>query len=315
MQSDADDKEDSSDPLKVEIGAVAKAEAAAKYERKTQVSITVPEDVTRAKAQAFLHAISPFTHSLGLIGDWIADARERLKTHRLQALTAIAEKARKEIEGRAEEPGEIPLKALLPMLDKASLEEADDETLTTAWGALIASASLDYDPEVIAFSRILSELSPRECLILQRIFGQRWDWVLGKHAPAAMKRFFESEVEIKPMIREAVLKGDHSLFGKLQRYVDPSMPMEFTLALTRGVTQRVNWVDKVLKEPFYAENELGYRLLEAQGLIGGHGHSYNWRDGEIPVAVDWVTLTDLGARFVARVIPRSTKQEAETPGE
>jgi hypothetical protein len=172
MHSDADDRKDSdSSSVKVEVGAVAKAEAAAKYERKTHVSITVPEDVTRAKAQAFLDAISPFTHSLGMIGDWIADARERLKIHRLQSLTVIAEKARREIGSRAEEPSEIPFKALLPMLDRASLEEADDETLTTAWGALIASASLNYDPEVIAFSRILSELSPRECLILQAFLG------------------------------------------------------------------------------------------------------------------------------------------------
>lgn len=88
MPSDPADKKDASNALKVEVGAVAKAEAAAKYERKTQVSITVPEDVTRAKAQAFLDAISPFTHSLGLIGDWLADARERLKIHRLKALTA-----------------------------------------------------------------------------------------------------------------------------------------------------------------------------------------------------------------------------------
>ncbi len=43
MPSDPEDKSNPDDPLKVEIGAVAKAEAAAKYERKTQVSITVPE--------------------------------------------------------------------------------------------------------------------------------------------------------------------------------------------------------------------------------------------------------------------------------
>jgi|GEM_PF-6314147 len=303
--SSGDDKEDSGSPVKVELGAVAKAEAAAKYERKTEVSITVPEDVTRAKADAFLDAISPVTQSLGLVGDWLADARERLKIHRLKALTVIAEKARKEIESSAKKPGEIPLKALLPMLDKASLEESDDETLTTAWGALIASASLDYDPEVIAFSRILSELSPRECLILQRIFGERWDWVFGKHVPVAMKRFFESEFQIKPIIREAVLKQDAAIFGKLQQYVDPSMPMEFTLALTRGTSQRANWIDKVLKEPFYADNEMGYRLLEAQGLIQTRGQSFPWQTGETPVAVDWVEFTSLGSRFVARVIPKS----------
>ena len=292
------------DPSKVELGAVAKAEASAKYERNTQVSIAVPEDVTRAKSQAFLDAISPFTNALGFIGDWLADARERSRIHRLTTLMTIAEKARKEIEDQGEKPSAIPLKALLPMLDKASLEEADDEILTTAWGTLIASAALDYDPEVIAFSRILSELSPRECLILQRIFGGRWDWVMGRRPPATMMRFFESEAEIKPLIREAIRKGDQSIFGKLQTYVDGSMPMEFTLALTRGTSQRASWVEDVLKEPFYAENEQGYLLLRAQRLIQLRGQSYSWQTGETPVAVDWAELTDLGSTFIARVIRR-----------
>jgi hypothetical protein len=201
--------------LKVELGAVAKVSAVAKYERKTEVSIEVPEYVTRANAQAFLDAISPFTQSLGLVGDWLADTRERLRIHRLQAHTTVANEARQEIEKQTEKPAQIPFKALLSMLERASLEEANDETLTTAWGALVASAALDYDPEVIAFSRILSELSPRECLILERIFGGRWEWVREEPSPAAMKRFYESESTIKPMIRKAVLDKDHKLFAKL----------------------------------------------------------------------------------------------------
>lgn len=163
------------------------------------------------------------------------------------------------------------------------------------------------------FSRILSELSPRECLILQRVFGGRWDWVSGTRPPGAMTRFFESEAEIKPMLRQAVVKEDKSVFSKLQNYVDPAFPMEFTRALTRGTSQRANWIDKVLKEPFYAENELGYPLLETQGLVIGRGQGYSWDVGETPVGVDWVELTDLGSRFVARVIPRTHKQKAKAP--
>ena len=163
----------------------------------------------------------------------------------------------------------------------------------------------DYDPEVIAFSRILSELSPRECLILQRIFKDHWEWVLGAHAPEAMRKFFESEEEIKPLLREAIQAQDQSVFSKLLTYVDSSMPMEFTRIIARGASERANWVSDVFKEPFFAENELGYQLLEAQGLIGGRGQSYSWRSGEMPVAVDWVELTDLGSRFVSRVVSRS----------
>lgn len=303
MSSDDNDKDVG--PVRLEAGVVAKAEA--KYTRTTEISVSVPEDVTRAKAEAFLDAISPLTQGLGLIGDWIGDKRERLKLHRLQSLEKIANKARAQVEQQQVEPKPIPVKALIPILDRASLEEADDETLTDAWAALIASASLEYDPEVIAFSRVLSELSPRECLILQRVFGERWGWVRGKRPPAAMRAFFEREAEIKSMLRSAVVGGDVSVFEKLQRFVDPAMPMEFTVALTRGTSQHANWTDKLLKLPFYDQNELGYQLLEAQGLIQVRGQSYPWMTGETPVAVDWVELTDLGSRFVARVVARPEK--------
>ena len=153
------------------------------------------------------------------------------------------------------------------MLERASLEESDDEALTTAWAALIASASLEYDAEVTTFSRILSELSPRECLILQRVFGGRWDWVSGTRPPGAMTRFFESEAEIKPMLRQAVVKEDKSVFSKLQNYVDPAFPMEFTRALTRGTSQRANWIDKVLKEPSTQKMSLVIHCSKRRDLL------------------------------------------------
>ena len=301
MNSDEDDQEVRDVPVKVELAATAKATAIAKFERKTEVKIDVPKDVTRARTKAFLDAISPFTHSLGLVGDWLSDTRERLKIHRLQSLTAIADKARAQIEAQSVVPGQIPVKALLPMLERASLEEASDETLTSAWAALLASASICYDPEVIAFSRILSELSPRECLVLDHIYGERRDWVLGKRPPFAMRRFYESDETVKPMIREAVLAGDPALFSTLYKFIDPAMPIQFTIAITRATTPRVNWIDKTLREPFYAEHQTAFRLLEAQQLIQTNGQSYSWGNAEIPVAVDWVTLTELGAKFVARV--------------
>jgi hypothetical protein len=301
-----EENEEAQGPIKIDLGAAAKVSAVAKYERKTEVSIDVPEDVTRAKAEALLDAISPFTESLGLVGDWIADTRQRLRVQRIEALSVIATKARKAIEQQNDRPKQIPIKALLPILDRASLEEPGDESLTTAWGALIASASLDYDPEVMAFSRILSELSPRECLVLERIFGNRHEWALGDRASGAMRKFFDSEGTIKPLILDAVLKGDTAIFEKLRAFVDQAMPIEFTIAVTKGTSARANWVDKSLKEPFYAENEAAYHLLiGAQRLLEVGGHGYSWRDGETPVGIDWVTLTDLGARFSARVIPRS----------
>ena len=283
-------------PINVDVGATAK------YERKTSVSIDVPEDVTRAKADAFLKSISPFTESLALVGDWLADTRVRLRIQRIQKLIQVAGRAQELIDQQSSSaPSKIPTKALLPILEKASLEEPGDEILTSAWAGLLASASLDYDAEVLTFTRILSELGPREAAVLDRVYGNRREWATGTRNDAALTRFFESEATIKPMIRSAVLAGDQSLFGQLGDYVDGSWPMEFTVAYTRGVSARANWIDKRLLEAFYAENRLGYTILARQGLIEERGQSYSWAPAEVPVGVDWVSLTDFGGRFMARV--------------
>jgi hypothetical protein len=288
-------------PIQIEVGA------AAKYERKTNVSIEVPEDVTRAKAKALLDAISPFTGSLGIVGDWLADKRIELRLQRLQKLITVASKAQEAIDGQSAVAGSVPIKALLPMLEKASLEEGEDETLTDAWAALLASASIDYDPEVLTFTRILSEFGPREALVLSRLYGGRRKWALGDRNEKALTRFFESEEAIKPMIRRAVADGDPGLFPRLRGFVDESWPMEFTLAFTRGASVRANWIDKRLLEPFYEAHSVGYTILAHQGLIELSGQGYAWMNGETPVGVNWATLTDLGGRFMVRVTLPTTK--------
>jgi hypothetical protein len=216
----------------------------------------------------------------------------------------IAQEARSAIEEQGAEVNAVPAKALVPLLERASLEEPDDEALTKAWGALLASASMDYDPEVIGFSRILSELSPRECAILDRLYSYWRDNPSSSESEFPMRRFYESEAEIKPLLRKAVPAKDQVIFETLRGYVDASMPMQFTVAYTRGTTDRVNWIDDRLLEAFYAENELGFTLLKSQGLVDLFGKSYSWQTGEKPVGVDWASLTDLGKRFVKRASRR-----------
>ena len=68
------------------------------------------------------------------------------------------------------EPRQIPIKALFPLLDGASLE--DDDSMQDRWAALIANAanpaaSVDVKP---AFAGILKSLSPQEAGLLSAIY-------------------------------------------------------------------------------------------------------------------------------------------------
>jgi hypothetical protein len=281
-------------------GASVEIALGASIKSERHVQATEPEDVTREKAEALLRAIAPIVTAAGIVDDWLIDLRRRLQSRRIETLSRIMVKATRELEG-ATLTGAIPQKALLPILERASLEDAEDDVLTTAWAKLIASASEDYDVEVVVFSRLLSELSARECGVL------RWLW--RPEGPPdltsfPMERFYSAEPEIKDLLRQAVPLRDLSVFEQLRKYVDPTMPMEFTIAYSRAVKDRVHWVDARLYAPVFADNELAFELLKNQGLIALEGRGYSWATNEKPVGVDWAVLTALGQRFMKRVARR-----------
>lgn len=63
----------------------------------------------------------------------------------------------------------VPIRTLLPLLEGAALE--DDENLSDKWAGLLASAASSSDAELThpSFPRILSEISPREAVILDKL--------------------------------------------------------------------------------------------------------------------------------------------------
>ena len=68
-----------------------------------------------------------------------------------------------------ESPKPVPGRLLFPILEHGSSEE--DETLFERWAALLANASIRQDHVLPAFAGILSDLSPAEARLLERIFA------------------------------------------------------------------------------------------------------------------------------------------------
>lgn len=73
---------------------------------------------------------------------------------------------RKRLDAIKEPIEPIPSKALVPFLGLSSLEDPDS-TLIESWANLGVSAAINYDIEVVRFSKILSEIGPREKSILE----------------------------------------------------------------------------------------------------------------------------------------------------
>jgi hypothetical protein len=154
---------------KVNIEASAKVGATAKYEVKKTVREVIPEDVTRAKAGAWLTIISPITQWAGLKADQLAYKRELLRIQQEETLAEIANRAKARI--TASGPGKpVPLKFMVPFLEKASLEEPESE-LVDLWANLLVSAAEDYNPHFIHFANIMSQISGRQAQLFSDVIG------------------------------------------------------------------------------------------------------------------------------------------------
>jgi hypothetical protein len=127
--------------IKVEAKALAKIEASARasFQRKKTITEVIPVDVTRAKAGAWLDIISPITEWAGLKGDALRYKRQQLRIQQEITLQRIAIELSKKIENRTIVRS-ISTKILVPLLEKAALEDPSDRTMIDLWANLLASA-------------------------------------------------------------------------------------------------------------------------------------------------------------------------------
>jgi hypothetical protein len=112
-------------PSALSIQARAKIGASAKYEIRRTITEHIPEDVTRAKNNAWLTILSPITQWAGLIGDKLVHKRELLRTQQEETLTAIMLRAAPKLALLKTPIQPVPVKFLVPLLEYASLDEPD----------------------------------------------------------------------------------------------------------------------------------------------------------------------------------------------
>ncbi len=96
---------------------------------------------------------------------------DKVKYWRFQNQIKILERAQEYIKSKGYKPNQIPVKTLVPLLDGASLEE--DEDMQDRWAALLANAANPNNvfSSHIIFVELLKQLSPYECIILERMYA------------------------------------------------------------------------------------------------------------------------------------------------
>lgn len=112
--------------IKIDVGLSAKAE----------IKAEIPSSSMGRLVDALTDAIRPFTEARGLRADTIRLQRE-------DVLIEIARRAQQRARLENGELHPVPLKTLVPLLEKASLEDPEDEEMLDLWAALLAAETMD----------------------------------------------------------------------------------------------------------------------------------------------------------------------------
>ena len=123
---------------------------------------SVPAKSAGRLVDALTDLIRPITERQGLKGDMIRLQREEVALR-------IAEIAMERVAIEKGKIRPIPLKALVPLLEKSSLEDPKDATMINLWANLLASAAMGAQSNVPRYVSILSEINGRQARLVQKM--------------------------------------------------------------------------------------------------------------------------------------------------
>jgi hypothetical protein len=171
-------------------------------------------DAAIQEARSFLgKLLGPAADEAGLI------LQDRVRQYRFANQIKMIRKTQAMVEKAGLRAQAVPLKTLLPLLDGAALEEADD--LQTKWAALLANASsAERRTNVLpSYVEILKQLSPSEARLLDAIYD---------HVSTELTRVYDRvDAAILSYVGSAGMHHDAvgRLYVKLEVGSDPWVPL------------------------------------------------------------------------------------------
>jgi len=147
-----------------------------------EIKIDIPADVPRDTLKFFQRVLGPFADASDFLGDKVRFWRWKSAIKTLQRVEEFA---------RANNvaPKEVPLKFLVPFLEKASLENEESPHIDV-WARLLLAASQDYDVRFNYYTDILGKIGPEQARLLQRMRSRSDARLYGRYLDAlvALKR-------------------------------------------------------------------------------------------------------------------------------
>jgi hypothetical protein len=219
------------------------------------------------------------------LGEALAD---RVRYFRWRSAVSIMEKAKKFAKERGVKARHIPLGFLIPFIEQSSLIDEESE-LSEMWANLLVSSMSEYSAEMIAFTKMLSELTPRGAKILRYLMNQE----KGQYS-----RLVHPETTTTRHIKEVIEDefDPHDVEGSGQRVVGALTMNGFSLMVLNVEVggESSDFVTEFELEVNSNDNSLD--LLKRQGLIEIINIDWIEVDGYAYSAVS-ALVTPLGLSF------------------
>lgn len=142
-----------------------------------KVKAPIPEKSIGRLLDSLVDVIRPFTERRGLKADLIRLQREEVALE-------VARLARSQLDESHAPINAVPIKGLIPLLEKASLEEPNNKDMIDRWANLLAHAATDRGVSSALFSNILSQMNGTQAKLLEEIADLPPDWPLSPWAVA-----------------------------------------------------------------------------------------------------------------------------------
>ncbi|MCH8491526.1 MAG: DUF4393 domain-containing protein [Oceanicaulis sp.] len=134
------------------------------FETKLSASISTEinsESSSRA-VDALTDLIRPISESFGWLGDKIQLSRQK-------TLTEIMRRTKERLDNSDKHIEAVSHKFLLPLLEKASLEDIDEDKLIDMWSNLIATTLTDKVELIGQYAQIMSHITSNQAKIIEEI--------------------------------------------------------------------------------------------------------------------------------------------------
>lgn len=157
-------------PVNIDLGASAKLSV--------DIKGTIPEKSLGGLLDCIVDIIRPFSEARALRAD-------HLRLQREDVFYEITQRAKNRLQLENKPIRPIPIKTIVPLLEKASLEDPNSE-LIDWWAHLLASSSQDQGLQHPVYSDALSKITSAEAAYLER---------MAQSSNAAVVSFQEADIE------------------------------------------------------------------------------------------------------------------------